>query len=37
MIFKRQNKGDNAIEKEAHSFMLGVPWDASIVQAIFYL
>ncbi len=28
MIFKGQNKGDNAIEEEAHSFMLGVPWDA---------
>jgi len=37
MIFKGQNKGDNAIIEEAHSFMLGVPWDASIDQAIFYL
>jgi hypothetical protein len=37
MILKGQNKGDNIIEEEVNSFMLGVPWDASIVQAIFYL
>jgi hypothetical protein len=37
MILKGQNKGDNAIEEETHSFMLGVAWDVGIVQAIFYL